>query len=515
MLAGWLGAIDGTSRQKAGRLVKVAAVFVLVYLAVTPATVLQPTKVARAVLFEVSHYGIAGHGGHSIDRGFEHAWRMLAYFSTVSLSPYLPVALFMFTLAIIGIIGVMWQNSHEGAVLLIFPLCYLLYFSMQRVMVVRNLLAVIPFLAIAAARGAVVIGEFLGGNRGSSATRLSRTEWLRVAWAGLLGMALCFNAWWLITSAESIVARHTDRFVREAAIYIREHAETKFLLSPRVVQDLVMGGPPVGNVTVEPAQADVFMLYAQEGMQRWHDWPANHRDLTQACFGPREVNFNIYPNWWGDDHIVVINRRWAEDIGLHIAGISQDSQAPPATEPVIQPITSSTPISADSLPRSWLLPDVDPRSLVPRADAESIGGPIVRGPASGGWELDGKACTYLTRSGLVVSAAFISTSAFNLERDDPQSAVLSDVGASAYVARPGPLGDIRLFARSFGNAVVIHISGSAEPRERKVDLAKQFARTALNHLDAADDARPAELRGPLPTLGNSNFRAAGQLFRIF
>ena len=45
------------------------------------------------------------------------------------------------------------------------------------------------------------------------------------------------------------------------------------------------------------------------------------------------------------------------------------------------------------------------RILVPRADAESIAGSITRGPASGGWELDGKASTYLTTDGLVVSPA--------------------------------------------------------------------------------------------------------------
>jgi hypothetical protein len=497
MLAGLFGAVGCTPREKAGRLVKVAAIFVLVYLAVTPATVLQPTKLAHAVFFEMSHYAVGGHAGHAVGRGFEHAWRMLAYFSTVSLSPYLPIALLMFALAIIGIVSVMRRNPREGAVLLVFPLFYLLYFSMQRAMVVRNLLAVIPFLGAAAARGAGVISGFLGGNRSAPAVQLGRTAWRPAVWAALLGVLLCFNAWWLIASAESIVARHTDRFVREAAEYIREHTDTKFLLSPRVTRDVAMVAPPLGNLTVDPAEADVFVLYAREGMRRWHDWPANRRGLTQACFGPREVNFDMYPNWWGDDHIVAINRRRAEEISLHIAGISQDPGTPETVlfRPATQAAASPSAISADSLPSLWWLPGVDPRILVPRADAEAIAGPIVRGPASGGWELDGKASTYLTRDGLVISVAFISTSAFNLERHDPQSAILSDVGASAYAARTGPLGDIRLFARSFESAVVIHISGDTEPKEKRLVLAKQFARTALDHLDIAlDSGTPSEPR---------------------
>ena len=207
------------------------------------------------------------------------------------------------------------------------------------------------------------------------------------------------------------------------------------------------------------------------------------------------MNFDIYPNWWGDDHIVVINRHRAAEISLHIAGISPDPAAAPATvlhQPAIQPAASPASISADSLPNSWWLPGADPRILVPRADAESIGGAITQGPASGGWELDGKASTYLTRDGLVISVAFISTSAFDLERYDPQSAILSDVGASAYAAQTGPLGDIRLFARSFESAIVIHISGDAEPKEKRLVLAKQFARIALGHLDSALDSMPTE-----------------------
>ena len=62
---------------------------------------------------------------------------------------------------------------------------------MQRVMVVRNLLAVIPFLAIAAARGAVVIGELLGTKEDTPAIQWRRANWWSAASTGLLVVALC------------------------------------------------------------------------------------------------------------------------------------------------------------------------------------------------------------------------------------------------------------------------------------------------------------------------------------
>ena len=486
-LAGFFGATGCTPREKVVRLIKATAVFVVVYLTVTPATILEPAKVAHAVLYEMKHYA-RGHGGHTVGPGLEHAWRMLTYFATVLFSPYLAIALLMFALAIIGIASVIARDWREAAVFLVFPAFYLLYFSTQGTMVVRNLLAVAPFMAIAAARGACVVGEFLGGNRDEPAAQLPRPAWWRAVWVGLLGATLCLNASWLIASAESIMARHTDRFVREAAGYIRAHSSTRFLLSPRVKRDVAVVAPPLANVTVDPAEADVVVLYAREGMRRWHDWPANWRGLTQACFGPREVNFDMYPNWWGDDHIVAIDRRHAEKMGLRIAGSSEDTEVPHETVLVRRAnkrAALSAPISANSLPSSWALPPIDPRILIPRAETEAMIGPLVRGPTSGGWELDGTACTYVGRKGLVVSVAIISTSAFDLERHDPQSvAISSDGGVSAYAARTGPLGDVRLFSRSFGSAVIVHVSGDSRSNEKRLDLAKQFASTALERLDA-------------------------------
>ena len=497
VLAGFFGAAGCTPREKAVCFIKVVTVFALVYLVITPATVLQPVKFAQGVLYEINHYG-TGHGGHTVGRGLEHGWRMLAYFATVLFSPYLPIALLMFALALIGTARMIAQDWRQGTVFLVFPVIYLLYFSTQGTMVVRNLLAVAPFWAVSAAHGAGMVSEFLRRNRDEPAAQLPRPALARAVWAGLLCAMLGLNASWLIASAESIVARHTDRFVREAAEYVRMHPGTKFLLSPRVKRDLTVVGPLLHKVTDDPAEADAFVLYAREGMQRWHDWPANRRGLTQACFGPREVNFDMYPNWWGDDRILVINRRRAKEMGLRIAGISEDTA--PALEPLVVRCATKyaapwAGISADSLPSSWELPfdpptklwPIDARALVPRAEAEAIIGPLVRGPTSGGWELDGTACTYLSYDGLVVSVAIISTKAFDLERHDPQSVAVSSDSVNAYAARTGPLGDLRLFSRSVKSAVLVHVSGDSRPHEKKLDLATRCAGPALDRLDAAQD----------------------------
>ena len=239
----------------------------------------------------------------------------------------------MFALAIIGTAGVIARDWRQGVVFAVFPLAYMLYFSTQGTMVVRNLLAVAPFWAIAAARGAGILCQFLERNRFESTAQLPRPAFARTVWVGLLCVTVGLNASWLIGSAESIVSRHTDRFVREASQYVCTHLDTKFLLSPRIKHDLTAVGSSPLNVVDDPLKAGAVVLYAREGMLRWHDWPANRPGLTQATFGPREVNFDMYPNWWGDDRIVVITRARAEQLGLRIAGVSKDTA--PASEPLV------------------------------------------------------------------------------------------------------------------------------------------------------------------------------------
>jgi hypothetical protein len=490
-LAGIFSLTGRSLRAKATMLIKITAVFAVVFVVLTPAVVFKPDEVGRAVLYEIRHYA-TGHGGHTVHRGLEHAGRMLAYFSSVFLSSNIVVALFLFALAVVGMGNQFARDVRKGAVLLVFPLVYLLYFSTQGTMVVRNLLVVAPFVALCAARGAGAIGTFLGQRTASWGWPRTRANHVGTAWVVLLGAAVLFNAAWLLSSAESIVARGTDRFVHEAVEHVRTRPGSRYLLSPRVKLAVGQVAAPLSNLTDTPADADAFVLYAREGMQRWHDWPASRRGLTTAWFGPREVNFDIYPNWWGDDRIVVIDKRRAREFGLSIAGIAEDATPPaePASlERVLASANADPQIPAGQLPSSWGLPAVDPRILAPRALVQSIVGPIARGPVSGGWDLDGRSCTLLGEDGTVVSLTVISTSAFGLERQHASSVAASGSGLSAYFGPSVLPSDVRLFSRSVQSAVIVHVTGgTSELKEFRRDQATRLAGIALARLDAAQAA---------------------------
>ena len=103
------------------------------------------------------------------------------------------------------------------------------------------------------------------------------------------------------------------------------------------------------------------------------------------------------------------------------------------------------------------------------------------------------------------STSLISTSAFYLESDVPGSVTVQGAGAAAYVIPAGPSGEIRLFARSLTNAVIVHVSSGSSGREGTLYLAQRFAADALKNLEAATESLHAEVNTARP--GSRNPKA--------
>jgi 4-amino-4-deoxy-L-arabinose transferase-like glycosyltransferase len=295
-------------------LVKCGLIFAGVYLLTTPATVIQPIQFIKGLAYEIHHYS-TGHAGHTISAGAEHGWRMFLYFSSVLFSRYALIAWFFFLLSVVGGYALAKESPKMALIFFCFPVFYVLYFCTQRAMVVRNLLVIVPFLAVLAARGTCFLWERLklkGGKFYNFELNLPRA-----LFAALLSVAFAINFGWLIYAAETITERNTDRFIREAAAYISANGDRRIFLSPRVRTHLTaIGSTRFENVTENSAEADRVLFYAHEGMSRYQDWQANNYWFTETWFGPYEVNFNVYPNWWGDDRIVVMTTARANEIGV-------------------------------------------------------------------------------------------------------------------------------------------------------------------------------------------------------
>lgn len=282
--------------------VQAVLIFLAAFVAITPGLLLEPDVFQQGIEFSMKQYA-TGHVQHTVHGGLPHLAKVLQYYSLVLLSHVPAIAVFLFALAVLGVVSLARRRPMEAAILLVFPVAYVGYMTRQSVMTVRNFLAVTPFLAILSGRGAMVVAEFLA------------RPVLRKAWLGVVFAALLVNAAWLFQAAGTIRARGTMRFVREAAAYVDRHPDIRFWASPVVRKELdLLDGKARPNLTTNLAES-VFVIFHhhEEGSMEAIDWfPTNDPHLTVTWFGPYEVNFNYYGSWAGDDRILVMETEKAK-----------------------------------------------------------------------------------------------------------------------------------------------------------------------------------------------------------
>jgi hypothetical protein len=288
-------------------------IFGLAYLATTPGTLLEPGWFATQVGGEIRHYR-TGHWGNTISPGPIHFARMGRFLGTRLFSADPPVAACWGLLAIVGAVFAIRREPRRVSIaLLLFPSIYLLYMGLQRVMIVRNLLVVAPFIALLAARGGSELLRILPG-------RISR-----LAGAGALAALLTVGAVDLVDAARSIRKGDHGRAISELMELIEGLPTDSFRFSPRVAEAMAPLAPPGGwaNVSISP-DARYLVFWTGEVPDRL-DWPANDPALFEAVLGPREVDLVSYPGWAGEERIVVVEASKGGLLGLGNRGAAAGS----------------------------------------------------------------------------------------------------------------------------------------------------------------------------------------------
>ena len=267
------------------------AAAVLAYLATTPGTLLQPTLFVGGARGQIAHYA-TGHGIYTIARGATHLARMIEYVGLVLMSPYAAVALAMTVASVIGAVDMWRRTRREAFLVLAFPLFYIAYLSVQRVMIVRNLMIVVPFVAVCAARGFRSVWDRTDGRRASI---------IRSAIVAAAAFMIALNAFFNVRSVESIRDRSAGRTLDAFARWHRTQPAGRVALSPRLRTALGGAAEAAGNGE-QASQTTAFYALEPPHLKL----RANERRQFAEVFGPSEVNLNYYPDWVGDEHIVVV-----------------------------------------------------------------------------------------------------------------------------------------------------------------------------------------------------------------
>jgi hypothetical protein len=458
------------------RLLVLFGIAIVIFLVSTPAVILRPVEVWSGIYYEVRHYA-SGHAGHTVSPGAEHGWRMLVYLSTTVFSHFPIIALILFGFSLIGGVALIREDRVMATVVLSFPLLYFLYFSIQRAMVARNLLVLVPFLAVLAARGVVTVWNW---TLVIPSQERRTAGFARGILCAVIIMTLSVNIGWLVYAAGTIVDRHSTRFAGNAIKHIEQESWNRFYLSPlvRVHLEQVAQDMPT-NVTSEVGEANRVLLYASEGLPHWQDWPANRPDLTERWFGPYEVNFNFYPNWWGDDRIIEMTSQRASELGILPCCNARQIQFParPLHSDIRVRDARSEPIAS-----TWAIPDIDPCVLVSRKEAEAVMGPLREDPRPGGTAADGTACVYIAERSIVSTVGIISTRSFDDRRYESGTISLSTTPHEMFLTRKNAFQDVRLLARRSGVALMIHVAARGPSEAERVAIARLLATTALGRL---------------------------------
>lgn len=297
LVAAWFPtALESRVRIRIMISVKIGLLFGLTYLISTPATLLEPMLFWTHFAYMPHAYKL-GWFGHSVTAGLPHLLRNIQYLAVSSLSPFAGVSLLLFASSIWGLTRYAAASRRTGAILLVYPVSMLLVMSMQWAFIVRNLMPILPFLAIGAAHG---IASLIEAVRNSKA---------KIILAGIAAMMMLANLGWLAFAASTIRERGQPEYLVKFERYVRYHSSYTYGTSPRVLGELSRLGLAVPeNLTTNLARADYVCLYHREVLGDICWFPAQNPFMTRTWFGPREVNINYYPDWNGDDHLLVMHR---------------------------------------------------------------------------------------------------------------------------------------------------------------------------------------------------------------
>jgi len=288
-------------------LVGLGALFTVAFVLITPAAYLDPGRFVSWLVLMRDWYKNGGHFGYDAVPGLPHLWKILVYLGSDYFSFLQPIALLLSALVIVGAVDMVRESRQRAVAFLFLPVLYILYMCTQKVFIVRNLLLVGPFLAIAAARG---VGSLLG---------LVKAPALRfLVVAGVAGV-LVVNANWLYRAALSIPRHKPGIALQDLAHYVETQPIHRIYASQSVRNALKALHLDSARLADTPQASQEWAFYPDD----WANFgtrPSNLSRLANTWFGTFEINWNYYTNWAGPPRIVVVSTQRAQAEHVQLLG---------------------------------------------------------------------------------------------------------------------------------------------------------------------------------------------------
>jgi hypothetical protein len=280
-----------------GELALLAAFLGLGFFITTPGAVFDLVQFVGDVSLQKNVYAY-GFFGHTVEAGWPHFTKICEYAGLVLFGKQPWIAGAICLLALVGTGAAVVRRQWLLAGLFGVMLAYGLYVSTYRVMFVRNLMYLPPFLAVLAGLGTGFLARI------PRRPGMRRAVWVALLAPSLLGCVLVARA--------SLTIYHKDRldFSRELKSYLAGQSGREFICSPKVRALL---GLPRGEEVKHPENA-TFLFFKSE--KSWQSYTANRRGQFEKVIGIEDVNFDYYPTENGADRIVIRKYSPSEDAEL-------------------------------------------------------------------------------------------------------------------------------------------------------------------------------------------------------
>jgi hypothetical protein len=269
----------------------------LAFVLTTPGAVLDPFHFFMQLEEQKQIYG-SGWFGHTVRPGLDHFTQTLKYFALQGFSHYWSISIVFAALCAVGLLVLLKHFRLTTVLIATFCVLYLVFFSAQAALIVRNMIVLVPFLAMAAARGVTAVAQRLGK--------------AAPIFHGLIGLMLTVNLGWAVYTAGQIGNRtDLDYFLRKFEDHARSSTKETFFVSSELLTDLNrLPDPLPGNITgeVNAPYTKAAFLQTEGADIFWADWPANRWNTYDNAFGALEVNLEAYPTFVGNERILVVAR---------------------------------------------------------------------------------------------------------------------------------------------------------------------------------------------------------------
>lgn len=272
-----------TKNKKIKNLLFFSTITSLTFLVLTPGFALEFKKLSQDLFRHVEIYS-SGYRVYTLpDYFLSHFKNLIEYFSLSVFSPNLYLSVFISLLLLPGVWMLKWQKAQVNIIWLSFPFTYFIFFCFQDVFLIRNYQCLLPFLATLAALGVFCFTK----------ARLFKDLCLAA-----VTIVIVFNLYINFKYSLSIFMYSEKRNNKKLIENIKKNKNTQFFVTSEAAEEVDRSNITFpSNVVLSDTLPNNFKGKVIANSRTVPHWPAYQDNFIYEVIGPKEVNFNYYPEW--------------------------------------------------------------------------------------------------------------------------------------------------------------------------------------------------------------------------